>query len=99
MAEFERIRVVGKGAYGRAVLYRKRESGAYVILKEINLLELTPAERNMAFNEAKVLRLFDHDNIIRYYDCFEEEGLFVWLVPGGESQNSPSPHTPLTNIQ
>lgn len=74
LAEFERIRIVGKGAFGVAVLYRKKEDGSYLVIKEINLLEMSAAERLGAFNEAKVLSIFDHQNIISYYDCFEEDG-------------------------
>ncbi len=50
-ALFEKIKVVGKGAYGAAVLYRKKDDDSLVILKEINLLDLTKAERTLAMNE------------------------------------------------
>lgn len=39
------------GAYGAAVLYRKKDDDSLVILKEISLHELTAAERQMAMNE------------------------------------------------
>ena len=39
------------GAYGAAVLYRKKDDDSYVILKEINLHDLTAGERQMALNE------------------------------------------------
>lgn len=51
MALFEKIKIVGKGAYGTAVLYRKKDDDSLVILKEINLLELSKAERTLALNE------------------------------------------------
>lgn len=51
MALFEKIKIVGKGAYGAAVLYRKKDDDSLVILKEINLLELSKAERTLAMNE------------------------------------------------
>ena len=55
MALFEKIKVVGKGAYGTAVLYRKKDDDSLVVLKEINLLELTKAERTLAMNEVCVM--------------------------------------------
>ena len=39
------------GAYGAAVLYRKKDDDSLVILKEINLHDLNAAERQLALNE------------------------------------------------
>ncbi|XP_064645457.1 uncharacterized protein LOC135498878 isoform X2 [Lineus longissimus] len=77
MAGFEKIRTVGKGAYGAAVLYRKRDDDSLVILKEINMHDLNAAERQLALNEVKVLAVLDHPNIISYYDSFEEDGVLM----------------------
>ena len=52
MAGFEKIRLVGKGAYGAAVLYRKKDDDTLVILKEINMIDLSASERQLALNEA-----------------------------------------------
>ena len=41
------------GAHGAAVLYRKKDDDSRVILKEINLLALTKAERKAALNEVR----------------------------------------------
>jgi NIMA (never in mitosis gene a)-related kinase len=71
---FEKIRVVGKGAFGTAVLYRKKDDDSVVILKEINILDLKTRERQLAVNEIQVLSMLDHPNIIAYYDHFEEDG-------------------------
>ncbi|XP_071479348.1 uncharacterized protein [Diadema antillarum] len=77
LAGFERIRTVGKGAYGAAVLYRKKDDDSLVILKEINMHELNANERQMALNEIRVLSMLDHSNIISYYDSFEEDGTLM----------------------
>jgi NIMA (never in mitosis gene a)-related kinase len=62
------------GAYGTAVLYRKKDDDSLVILKEINMHDLNASERQMALNEVRVLAMLDHPNIISYYDSFEEDG-------------------------
>ena len=60
---YERIRTVGKGkplfssfkkspgAFGSAVLYRRKEDGALVIIKEINMYELDSQQRQLSLNE------------------------------------------------
>lgn len=53
------------GAFGSAVLYRRKEDDVLVIIKEINMLELSASERQMALNEVNVLALLDHPNIVR----------------------------------
>ena len=60
-----------------AVLYRKKDDGSEVILKEINLMDLSKTERNLAMNEVQILSRLDHPNIISYYDNFEEDGVLM----------------------
>lgn len=74
---YEKIRVVGKGAFGNAVLYRRKDDGQMVILKEINMLELGASDRQMALNEVKVLSQMDHPNIVAYHDSFEKDGILM----------------------
>ncbi|KAL3886394.1 hypothetical protein ACJMK2_026392 [Sinanodonta woodiana] len=77
LAGFEKIQTVGKGAYGAAVLYRKKDDDSLVILKEINMHDLNASERQLALNEVNILEMFDHPNIISYYDSFEEDGVIM----------------------
>ncbi|CDR32820.1 non-specific serine/threonine protein kinase [Caenorhabditis elegans] len=74
---YERIRTVGKGAFGSAVLYRRREDSSLVIIKEINMYDLDSSQRRLALNEVSLLSRIEHPNIIAYYDSFEEEGVLM----------------------
>ena len=60
LSGFEKIRTVGKGAYGTAVLYRKKDDDSLVILKEINMCDLNANERQMAPNEVQVRKMIIH---------------------------------------
>ena len=51
LKHYEKLRTVGKGAFGAAILYRKKDDGLMVIIKEINMLDLSATERQMALNE------------------------------------------------
>ncbi|KAF4516945.1 hypothetical protein B566_EDAN005546, partial [Ephemera danica] len=68
---YEKIRVVGKGAFGLAVLYRRLSDGEFVVIKEVNIIELSASERQFALNEVQVLSSLNHPNIIR---SFERDG-------------------------
>lgn len=68
--------MVGKGAFGNAVLYR-RPDASLCIIKEINMLDLTATDRQMSLNEVKVLSQMDHPNIVAYYDSFERDGVLM----------------------
>lgn len=65
------------GAYGQAVLYRRKEDDSLVILKKINILELDKTERQNVVTEIKILSMLDHPHIISYYDDFEEDGVMM----------------------
>ena len=65
------------GAFGRAIVYRRRDDDSYVILKEINMVELPKEQRRLALNEVEVLSRLDHPNIISFYDSFEEDGTLM----------------------
>ncbi|GAB6032380.1 hypothetical protein CHUAL_011021 [Chamberlinius hualienensis] len=74
---YERIKVVGKGAFGTAVLCRRFTDGQEVIVKEIPILALTAGERILALNEAKVLAKLSHPNIVHYYNSYETNGTLM----------------------
>jgi len=85
-----KIRVIGRGSYGRAILARKRPAYAHhaqpnykselIVLKEINLSRLTsPSERKEARQEVKILKSLKHSNIIRCTDSFEDNG-YLYIV-------------------
>ncbi|CAJ0584488.1 unnamed protein product, partial [Mesorhabditis spiculigera] len=77
ISNYERIRVVGKGAFGAAVLYRRREDETLVIIKEISMHQLAATERQLAKNEVEVLSRMEHPHIVSYFDSFEEDGLLL----------------------
>ncbi|XP_075231807.1 serine/threonine-protein kinase Nek8-like [Lycorma delicatula] len=74
---YKKIRTVGKGAFGTAVLYERLIDNKLVVIKEINMTDLTAHERQMALNEVNVLSLLNHPNIISYMSSFESDGVLM----------------------
>ncbi|XP_022110977.1 serine/threonine-protein kinase Nek9-like [Acanthaster planci] len=75
---YNHVRVLGKGAFGEAVLYSKTEDNSLVVWKEINLAQATEKTKRDAQNEIDILSLLNHANIITYYNHFvDESSLFI----------------------
>ncbi|CAE7947412.1 Nek1, partial [Symbiodinium sp. KB8] len=70
---YEKLQILGSGAYGTALLVRERAGGGTkYVAKEINAAHLGEKERQLALAEADVLRRVCHANIIRYVESFME---------------------------
>ncbi|EDV29650.1 uncharacterized protein TRIADDRAFT_19228 [Trichoplax adhaerens] len=65
------------GAYGSAVLCRRKCDNSEIILKQIPMIDLNASERRLAINEVNVLSMLNHPNIVHYHDSFEESGMLI----------------------
>ncbi|KAI3386610.1 hypothetical protein SNEBB_008743 [Seison nebaliae] len=74
IAAFECITRLGRGSFGTAFLYRRRNDDTLVVLKNISLHDLNVSGRKKVMNEIKIMSTLDHPNIITFYDNFEERG-------------------------
>lgn len=75
---FKYIKTVGRGSFGVACLYERQNDNIQVVLKQINLMELTKVEKEMAMNEVNVFSKLHHPNIISYHGSFVRgEVLFI----------------------
>ncbi|XP_007485665.2 serine/threonine-protein kinase Nek8 isoform X5 [Monodelphis domestica] len=86
MEKYERIRVVGRGAFGIVHLCLRKADQKLVIIKQIPVEQMTKDERLAAQNECQVLKLLNHPNVIEYYENFlEDKALMIAMeyAPGG----------------
>ncbi|XP_055923488.1 serine/threonine-protein kinase Nek8 [Eupeodes corollae] len=70
LSNYEKVKVVGQGSFGIAILYRRKSDGHPIVFKQINLVDLTPSERDLAMNEVEVFSKLHHPNIISYLGSF-----------------------------
>ncbi|CAE7578356.1 Nek1 [Symbiodinium natans] len=73
--KYQRIKVLGKGSFGKAYLVKNTEENALCVVKQMETSAMEPKERNEAVKEAMLLKKMDHPNIVR----FKEDGQ---LLPG-----------------
>lgn len=90
MENYEKIKSIGRGAYGTVYLCRRIPDGCLFIIKQIPVEEMSKDERQAAMNEVKVLAMLKHPNIIAYWDSFfEEKALMIVMeyAQGGTMYN------------
>ena len=74
-AEYEVLKTIGRGTYGKALLARRIADNGILVIKQVDLRDLADHEKKAALNEVALLANFDHINIIRYHTCFTENDL------------------------
>jgi len=73
MEDFERIKELGRGSFGAAILVRRKSDQKKLVVKEVSLGGLSPKEIADARKEANFLANLNHPNIVRYEGAFEKE--------------------------
>ncbi|GFS88582.1 hypothetical protein NPIL_13451 [Nephila pilipes] len=80
MENYEKIRLIGRGAFGTVYLCNQKSDNKLVITKEIPVDQMTVEERQVSMNEAKVLAMLDHPNVVAYYESFLEEKTMIIVM-------------------
>uniref|UniRef100_A0A8C1RPW6 non-specific serine/threonine protein kinase n=1 Tax=Cyprinus carpio TaxID=7962 RepID=A0A8C1RPW6_CYPCA len=71
------IRVLGKGSFGEATLYRRTEDNSLVVWKEIDLNCLSDKKRREVMTEISILSILHHNNIIAYFNHFMDKNTLL----------------------
>mmetsp|Transcript_27215 Transcript_27215/g.55013 ORF Transcript_27215/g.55013 Transcript_27215/m.55013 type:complete len:507 (-) Transcript_27215:151-1671(-) len=68
--KYQRIKVLGKGSFGKAYLVKNTEADELCVVKQMETSMMDPKERNEAVKEAMLLKRMDHKNIVRFQEVF-----------------------------
>ncbi|XP_017274200.1 serine/threonine-protein kinase Nek9 [Kryptolebias marmoratus] len=71
------IRILGRGAFGEATLYRRTEDNSLVVWKEVDLNSLSEKEHRDVMNEISILSMLEHNNIIAYFNHFMDKNTLL----------------------
>lgn len=78
-AKYRRIKSVGKGSFGEAILCRSKADGKRYIAKTVETATMSPKEKRDLQNEIRILAAVNHPNIIRYQEHFED-GTVIFII-------------------
>ncbi|KAG8341439.1 Protein kinase domain [Trypanosoma vivax] len=79
LSRYRKLKTIGKGSFGEAVLVRSREDGKRYVVKAIESAAMSPKEKRDVQNEIRILAAINHPNIIRYHEHFED-GTIIFIV-------------------
>jgi NIMA (never in mitosis gene a)-related kinase len=79
-AEYQRLRVLGRGQHGCAVLLRHPTTHEYVVAKEITLAAGGAADPTRLQNEVRILQALKHRRIVAYIDSFIHERVLTIVM-------------------
>ena len=85
--EYEIIKELGKGGFGRVIQVKSKSHNNYYAIKEITIKdEMKDGLKNIK-KEADILSKFNSNNIVKYYDSWENKDKFYILMEYCEGQN------------
>mmetsp|Transcript_33803 Transcript_33803/g.78159 ORF Transcript_33803/g.78159 Transcript_33803/m.78159 type:complete len:376 (+) Transcript_33803:99-1226(+) len=76
---YTKIKDIGSGSYGTAVLVQDKENKLYV-MKIIDMSRMDPKQRKDAINEVRVLSSLKHPYIVSYRESYMSEGRNLAIV-------------------
>jgi NIMA (never in mitosis gene a)-related kinase len=79
-SKYRKIKMVGKGSFGEAVLVRSREDGKRYISKAIDTAAMSPKELRDVQREIEILAKVNHPNIVRYREHFQDGALMFIIM-------------------
>ena len=85
--KFEEIKELGNDGFGRVIKVLNKLDNKYYALKEILIREETENDIKNYQKEADILSKFNCENIVKYYDSFNENEKFYILMEYCDGQN------------
>jgi len=74
MDRFQKMKTIGRGAFGVVRLVKKKETGALLVMKKVDVTDISDKERGAAVQEITLLAMLRHPAIICYHEAFVHRG-------------------------
>jgi NIMA (never in mitosis gene a)-related kinase len=68
---YKRIKILGEGAFGKAYLVECVSDNTLCVIKQVDLSKMNDQEKKDTLNEAKILEVFNHPNIIKFREVYK----------------------------
>jgi NIMA (never in mitosis gene a)-related kinase len=79
------------GSFGTAYLVECQSNGSLAVIKQIDIAQMSEEERRETLNEAKILEVLSHPNIVRFREVYKTKKGKLCIVmdyaDGGDLQS------------
>jgi len=80
MEKYKRIKIIGKGNFGHAVLVQSTVDHKYYIMKIIDVTKMDHKQKEEAVTEVQVLKEMRHPYIVAYRESFIDKQYIFSLL-------------------
>uniref|UniRef100_A0A8C6DS49 non-specific serine/threonine protein kinase n=1 Tax=Moschus moschiferus TaxID=68415 RepID=A0A8C6DS49_MOSMO len=78
MDQYDMIKAIGEGAFGKAYLAKRKSDSEHCVVKEINFEKMPSQEKEASKKEVILLAKMKHPNIVTFFSSFQENNrLFI----------------------
>ncbi|KAB0372999.1 hypothetical protein FD755_015752 [Muntiacus reevesi] len=78
MDQYDVIKAIGEGAFGKAYLAKRKSDSEHCVIKEINFEKMPIREKEASKKEVILLAKMKHPNIVTFFSSFQENNrLFI----------------------
>ena len=67
---YKKIQTLGKGQYGKAVLVQNTGTNEMLVMKAVDIAEMTAEEKRDSIKEARILEALFHPNIVGFKEVY-----------------------------
>jgi len=68
---YKKIKTLGVGSFGTAYLVECLSNNTMAVIKQIDIAQMSEEERRETLNEAKILEVLNHPNIVRFREVYK----------------------------
>uniref|UniRef100_A0A0G4HLT8 non-specific serine/threonine protein kinase n=1 Tax=Chromera velia CCMP2878 TaxID=1169474 RepID=A0A0G4HLT8_9ALVE len=68
--KYKKLKVLGKGSFGKAYLVEKTECSQLCVIKQMETTQMSKQEKDDAIRESQVLKRMCHPNIVKFHEVF-----------------------------
>ena len=69
--DYEKIKKIGGGGFGKAYLVARRSDGMLFSMKMIIIRHMSNEDKDKIFQEARLLKALDHPNIVKFNEVYK----------------------------
>lgn len=88
---YKMLKLLGEGSYGKCYLVEAQSEKIRCVIKQIDISQMSPSEKDETIREALILRNLNHPNIIKFRDAYTTKKKKLCIVmdyaDGGDMQS------------